>query len=191
MTVVHSSPGVKFWIESPPAVDEVRPSSCPDCGVASRPVGEPIVVVGHGKRERGVAWLKGPDEVVEWVTVFVRRFLCLACKTTITVLPKDLSPWRRYSLCTITVALALWSMGAQSAQTVRDGLLGDQLSFEAGWPVLRSWARAVEFSHLAVGDGPPKRRAAWITQRIAGRAPPEKRRLSIVDQAFFGAAYVM
>lgn len=191
MTVVHSSLDVKFWIEDLPGVDEVRPSKCPDCGAASRPVGKAIAVVGHGKRERGVAWLKGPDEEVEWATFFVRRFLCLACKTTITVLPKDLSPRRRYALCIIVVALALWSMDGQSAQAIRKKLLPDQLSFEAGWPVLRRWARAAEFSPLAVDDGPPKKRAAWITQRIAGRAPPKKHYPSIIDQAFFGAAYMM
>jgi hypothetical protein len=70
-------------------------------------------------------------------------------------------------------------------------LFSDQLSFEADWPVLRKWTQAAEFSTLAVDDGPPKKRAAWITQRIAGRAPPENRNLSIVDQAFFGAVYVM
>ena len=128
MSVVHSSLGVKFWIGSPPSVDEVRPATCPDCGEASRPVGEAIVVVGHGIRERCIAYLGKPDEGAEWVTLFTRRFLCLACKTTITVLPKDLVSRRRYSLCVIAVALALWSMEALSAQAVRKKLFSDQLS---------------------------------------------------------------
>jgi len=91
----------------------------------------------------------------------------------------------------IAVALALWSTGEKSAQAVRDELLSGQVSFESGWAVLRRWTQASEFSALVVGDGPPKKRAAWITQRIAGRAPPQRRHLPIVDQAFFGAAYVM
>lgn len=191
MTVVHSSPDVKFWIENLPTVDEVRPARCPDCGAASRPVGEAIVVVGHGKRERCVAHIRRPNAEITSVTFFVRRFLCRACKATITVLPRALASRRRYSLCAIAVALALWSTNDQSAEAVRDQLLADQVSFEPGWPVLRRWARAVEFSTLGIRDGSPKRRAAWITQRIAGRAPPANRHLPIVDQVFFGAAHVM
>ena len=46
----------------PPSVEEVRPARCPDCGVASKPVGGGVVVQGHGLRTRQLRGPQAPRE---------------------------------------------------------------------------------------------------------------------------------
>jgi hypothetical protein len=106
------------------------------------------------------------------------------------VLPRDLPRHRRHALGLICLALALWSDGELSAEKVRERL-GLHKSFEAGWPQLRRWARGAEFIALGLIAELPHERAHQITQRVCGRAPPDKRHLSIAQMTFFGAAYVM
>jgi hypothetical protein len=105
------------------------------------------------------------------------------------VLPGDLPRHRRYAIGLICVALALWSDGL-SAEKVRQKL-GFRQSFEPGWPQLRRWARAGEFAALGLCDDVPHRLARQISQRVMGRAPPDKTHLSTAEMSFFGAAYVM
>jgi hypothetical protein len=141
-------------------------------------------------RDRSVIWLERPDSSPRQVIVKLRRYRCTACGCIITVLPRDLPKHRRHALGLICLALALWSEGQMSAEKVRDAL-GLHQSFEAGWPQLRRWARGTEFGVLGLTDDVPHELASQITQRVCGRAPPEKRALPIADMTFFGAAYVM
>jgi hypothetical protein len=108
----------------------------------------------------------------------------------VTVLPRDLPRHRRHTLGLICLALALWSDGDLSAEMVRSRL-GLHASFEPGWPQLRRWARGAEFVALGLTADLPHQLARQISQRIAGRAPPDKMHLSIAEMTFFGAAYVM
>jgi hypothetical protein len=50
--VVHSDLDVKCCVAALPSVDRVRPAQCPCCAAASRPVGHPLGLLGHGSRER-------------------------------------------------------------------------------------------------------------------------------------------
>lgn len=190
MTVSYCEWDVKSLLQESPAVDEVRPSHCPCCQVASRPVGHKVVLWGHGLRSRSVILLDTPAASPRLVVLMVRRYLCTACKCVITVLPCDLPARRRHALGLICVALALWSQGGLSAEKVREKL-GFHQSFEAGWPQLRRWARAAEFVALGLTAHMPHQLAYQITQRVSGRAPPEKCTLPIADMTFFGAVYVM
>ena len=62
--IVYSAVEVKKWVERVPGVEQVRPARCSRCGAASRPLGAPLVVVGHGLRDRQV---RGPAEVTREV----------------------------------------------------------------------------------------------------------------------------
>jgi hypothetical protein len=137
-----------------------------------------------------VIWLDRPDGLPRQAILKLRRYRCTLCGCVVTVLPRDLSRHRRHALGLICLALALWSEGGLSAEQVREKL-GFHSSFEAGWPQLRRWARAAEFVALGLTADTPHQLAAQITQRVCGRAPPEKRALPIADMTFFGAAYVM
>ena len=96
--VVHSDLDVKFWMEGPPPTARVRPATCPGCGVAARPLGARLHVVGHGVRERqvrGPLHAGGPPGLV---VVRVRRFRCRVCGAVITVLPRGVAPRRHFGL---------------------------------------------------------------------------------------------
>ena len=190
MTVFYCALSVKSFLQETPVVDELRPAHCPCCGVASRPVGGPLRLHGHGLRARQVIWLQGPDAAPRRVVIWLRRFRCTACGAVITVLPRDLVRYRRFCLQAICLALALWSHGGLSAEMVRDKL-GFHETFEAGWPQLRRWATAAEFAALGLVDGPPRKLASQIATRVAGRAPPSKIHLPIAEMTLFGAAYLM
>lgn len=137
-----------------------------------------------------VVWLDRPAGSPRQAVLKLRRYRCTRCGGVVTVLPRDLPKHRRHALGLICVALALWSQGGLSAEQVREKLAFHQ-SFEAGWPQLRRWTRGAELVALGLTSDTPHQRAYQITQRVSGRAPPEKRGLPIADMTFFGAAYVM
>ncbi len=52
--LVHRAIDVNSWLRATPGVDEARPSKCPRCGAAGRPIGGPISLIGHGMRSRQI-----------------------------------------------------------------------------------------------------------------------------------------
>jgi len=176
-------------LHKPPSVGELRPGFCPRCGVAARPMGGAIRLHGHGLRDRLVIWIDGTDAKPRRDRIRLQRYRCTECTSVITVLPRDLQKGRRFSLPLICVALALWSKGPMSAEKVREKL-GHYVGFEPGWPQLRRWSRAGEFEVLGLSAQAPRARAGQITERLSGRAPPDKRHLPIVETAYHGAAYM-
>lgn len=58
------------------------------------------------------------------------------------VVPRDLSPRRRYSLATIALAFAGFGAGGASGRL--RALLSPLSTFDEGWPALRRWLRAVD-----------------------------------------------
>lgn len=76
-----------------PSVDAQRPAFCASCGNPAHPPGGCLGIVGHGTYQRQVRGF-APGE---WILVHIRRFLCVACKRTTSVLPDSLLPWRWYS----------------------------------------------------------------------------------------------
>ena len=193
--VVVSTVGVKEWIDEVPSVDRLRPDRCPHCQKASRPVGEPLKIWGHGLRDRQFLGLFQWGADPSSVTIRVRRFLCRHpdCGRTITVLPREASPRRRYLLGTIVFALALWVVGTgESTTSIRRRLSADRLADHhtawRGWPQLLGWAEQldpIDSGHLPVK--PRKKRAERIVQHFASRAPPSTRGLGLVRRAFIGA----
>ncbi len=105
-----------------PSCDAARPSHCPCCHAASRPVGRPIVVVGHGLRARQQTGpeVSGGGSVDDEVPV--RRYRCRECGAVIVVLPRGLLPRFRFRPVAIVLALAAWGLDGVASGTVRQAL---------------------------------------------------------------------
>jgi hypothetical protein len=84
-----------------PTVDELRPVSCPGCGRAAHASGPRLGIVGHGTYQRQVLGLVPGRAIV----IRIRRYLCQACRKTISVLPDVLLPWRWYTAGAILAVL--------------------------------------------------------------------------------------
>ena len=181
--------GVKDSLDGPPDIDAVRPAQCPGCAAASRPVGESIVIIGHGVRRRGLVWKSGVGNVIHELELSVRRFLCRACGVTITVLPCVVMGGIRYALDAIAFCLGTWFAGDATAAELRE-LFCDEPHID--WPQLRRWAMRIRLPEgRRPGRGPPKRHAGRVAQIYAGCAPPQSREgLTLAQRAFLGAAYV-
>ena len=138
---------VKDWVAHLPSVEEARPTHCPWCHAASRPVGGRRVLHGHGTRARQVRGPREPggEPVVEELQV--RRYQCQACGATCTVAPLELVTRRLYSLGAIVWALALWGLMGLSSARVR-ALVNPFKHAGAGsaptWYTLVRWVQAVQ-----------------------------------------------
>ena len=69
-----------------PDVRATCPSSCPCCGNPTYPPGGTLGVIGHGTYRRQVIGVGLGRSLL----IFVRRYLCKACRRTFAVLPDDL-----------------------------------------------------------------------------------------------------
>lgn len=80
------------------------------------------------------------------------------------VVPRDLGPWRRYTLATIALAIAGVAEGIASGRL--RARLAPSTTFEEGWPSLRRWLRAIAAGRLF----------RWIrgVSELAGRALAER-----------------
>jgi hypothetical protein len=163
-----------------PDLDLVRPSRCPKCHAASKPIGQPLKVVGHGTRlRRFVVMTHG-----EPVEIQVRRFRCRSCGVTITVLPSDGLPRRRYTRPVIAFAIAL--LASMTATEVRHQVAVVS-SDDSSWPQLRVWAKADWLEIGPLPRGPPKSRVQAITQAFEGLAMPGLKPIDTVEAAVEGA----
>ena len=167
-------------------MDEVRPSRCACCLRAARAVGEPLSVVGHGKRERTYYEVVGL--LVTVFVVFVRRFLCLRCGRTFTVAPAAALPRRRYTVRAIVLAIVLRGWEGFTTREVRDRVAFAE-SDEGSWPQLRRWVCADWQQIDGLPRGPPLERAREIAQYFVGLAPSSSG-LGIIQSAVEGAGYL-
>jgi len=113
--------------------DEIRPATCLCCGTAAGIPGA-LNLIGHGTYRRQVLGASGPAHSV---LIHVRRYLCLACRRTTSVLPDELHPRRWYGAVAIVTALALSLFDGMSANDIR-GQLGGQ-SETRRWRTLERW----------------------------------------------------
>lgn len=148
----------------PPTTSEVRPAHCLSCGAAGRPVGAPLVIQGHGGRDRWLLGVIADGGRPESVVVSGRRFRCLACGCVMLVVPCEVAPWRRYTLVTIALALAGFGLG-EAAGALRRRLAPGG-TFDEGWPALGRWLRAIISGKLL----------RWIrgVSELSGRALAER-----------------
>jgi hypothetical protein len=179
-----------------PSVEKVRPARCPCCGSASRPTGGRLRLHGHGRRGRQMLGPLEPLGEPTMLGVSCRRYLCVACKAVVLVVPSGMLQGRRYSGPAIAQALALFGLEGASPAKVRcrtspDKILGAAAS--AGWVSLGRWCDAVRNGGLfpEVRACPASFTRRQVAERaastIGGRAPPPVSS-SLVVRAFVGAA---
>ena len=184
--VVHAPLNVKSWIAEPPSVTSIRPSCCPACGAASRPVGSALMLWGHGTRERTLWGLMTWDGAPTQITIRVQRYLCRACDVTCTVVPRGVAARYRYASTAITLAFWLWGVLDFSQSKVRAAISPWDIvgaSQEGLWRSLRRWTRDVFLGRLFSGvaldasyaAGPARAIATRVAQIAAGRGPPDDR----------------
>jgi hypothetical protein len=187
-TVVVSSVSVKNWIARLPSTDAVRPKVCPWCDAPSRPVGESLVLVGHGTRSRqclGPLELTGPAEMH---ILRIRRFLCRACERTCTVVPREVCPGRLYLVTTIAWALAWWALADEPApaahirQRLSPWKQPPHRAARRGWPQLARWAQLSGAADLA-----PHAAAGRIASLLVGHSPSSSRGDPPTRRAYLGA----
>lgn len=169
------------WNRSVPKPHAVRPAQCPACGLASRPVGCLLNLVGHGLRDLlllGVVEV-GAEPVL--ISIRARRYRCRACRSVCMVVPAGVAPRRRYTWPTIALALALFSLKRQSPAAIRRLLSRFPITGAAvvGWASLRRWARA-----YGVGEGTLRDRAARTCQQLLATSPLSAQRHAMMPRIF-------
>ncbi|MBZ0116491.1 MAG: hypothetical protein K8H88_05845 [Sandaracinaceae bacterium] len=155
-------------------------------------MGQPLVVVGHGLRERTLEGPLAPGGAPTLTGIFTRRYVCRACGAILVVVPRDVARAHRYSLSAIAAALALWAYERVSAASVRSRTSSAKTIGAASatrWASLPRWTRCA----LALfGFEPPtlgtmRERAARIASFVASHAPIATG--SVPADAFYGAAF--
>jgi hypothetical protein len=93
MQILHPFAGsIKEYVEEISDADRYRPDHCPQCG-SKQPL------IGHGFYCRTLV-----DTAFDGV-IRVRRYLCRACKRTVSLLPEFALPWLRFSIALIALFL--------------------------------------------------------------------------------------
>jgi hypothetical protein len=139
---MRAAVGIKAWLAKTPHVDEVRPAQCAGCGAASRPVGDRLVVHGHGLLERQVRGVLALGERPGVFVIAVRRYACQLCRAVMTVVPSGMLARRQYSGPSIALALHLWLVAGLCDRAVRAQVCAWQLRGRSprGWAQLYRWA---------------------------------------------------
>jgi hypothetical protein len=117
--IVQADVDIKRWMTAVPAVHYLRPARCPCCDAAGRPVDGPLVMRGHGLRERQVCGPLQAGGAPQLVTVQARRYRCSACRAIVVVVPRGLLPRRRYTASAIGWVLARVGLDGATTPTVR------------------------------------------------------------------------
>jgi hypothetical protein len=139
---MRAAVGIKAWLAKTPCVDEVRPAQCVGCGAASRPVGDGLVIHGHGLLARQVRGVLAVGDRPGVFAISVRRYACQLCRAVMTVVPAGMQARRQYSGPSIALALHLWLVAGLSDRTVRAQVCAWQVRGRSarGWAQLYRWA---------------------------------------------------
>jgi hypothetical protein len=118
-----------------PSKEDLRPSHCTTCGQAVRNAEGKLQIVGHGMYSRQVCGLIETG----WILIWIRRFLCLACGRTMSVLPDWLHPWRWYAGTVIIEALYRHCVLMESTASIGARFGRPEEAME--WKSLRCWRK--------------------------------------------------
>ncbi len=153
-----------------PSADELRPAQCPSCGEAAGPPGA-LRLVGHGLYQRQ---LLGLPDALEGRVIHVRRFLCLACRRTASILPDEIHPRRWYAGAAILVALVEYLIKGVSAARIRAKL--GAIPGSRGWRSLQRWRaqfldslwfwKAAELGHASAPGGLDRAASTRFLRRL-------------------------
>lgn len=116
-----------------PSPDELRPRFCPTCQNLSCSPGQALGMVGHGTYSRRVLGLEDDPDVRIWV----RRYLCVNCGQTTSVLPEVVYPTRQYAGVSILISLVMAILHGVRSAEVRSRLTGVEAS--GSWRTLARW----------------------------------------------------
>lgn len=164
--------------------------------MAGRPVGQRLVLHGHGIRERQLRGPLGLGEAPCTAIVLVRRYRCQACGAVSTVAPRSMVRGRLFSVSAIGLALALWALSRLPLASVRRLISPWRVvGSTAGdtWVTVRRWAGAVRRGALfpCVRAVPPD----WSLRQVAERAATTLAAMAVAPrdgpleaQVFLGAA---
>jgi hypothetical protein len=139
--------------------------------------------------------LEGGDLEVVDTRIAVRRYLCIECKTTCTVLPAEARIHADVLRPTVALALAIWVLhpGRPSSETIRHGLFPERRSHVGGWPQLGRWAHStaelVGPDEILTAGTPPRTRAAELIQICRTRGPPGLRDGTPWRRIYLGAIH--
>jgi|GEM_PF-2072262 len=142
------------------SIDFLRPTFCVCCGQAARNAAGTLQLVAHGCYARQV---RGLSETT-WIVIRVRRFLCLVCGHTMSLLPDWLHPFRWYAATAIIEALCRHAIGGESSAAIgeRFGRRRDA----ASWRSLFRWRKQLLVSSSLWG---------WLGPRLGVREPARGR----------------
>lgn len=138
MGIVHCSFTVDDFVDGRPLppVEQLRPVSCPSCGQVGHALGQSPNLIGHGSYARHV---RGATDKRDVVKIRVRRFLCLHCRATTTVLPSEVYPRRHYTAPAILASLVRVLLKGQSTNSARQQLVDTEA--EGPWRSPLRWKR--------------------------------------------------
>ena len=136
MSIVHCAFTVDDFIDGRPLppVDLVRPPACPSCEAPSRRPGKSPTLIGHGSYPRRV---RGAADQRDTVRIRVRRFLCIDCGATTTVLPSTVYPRRHYSASAILASLVRVLLEGHSTTAARQQV--SEIETGRPWRSLSRW----------------------------------------------------
>lgn len=198
--VVQSHLDLNRWMADLPAVEDVRPGRCPCCDAPSRPSGEPLVIIGHGLRDRQQRGPLLPDVEPVEITIRIRRYRCKRCEAVIVVVPSGVLYRRLFTVVAIGWALALFALVGLPLAVVRERTSPwSKVGHTAfgRWTQLGRWVRATKEKKLFSQVRPwpeawtPRKSAERIASTIAGYAPPGFKHEAIETQVFWGAMHAM
>ena len=173
----------------------MRPHRCVACGAASRPIGEPLAIIGHGLRARQV---RGPARVgapPKTRTLWVRRYLCLGCAAVLTVVPREVIARKHFAVTAIGLAFAMVGLLGLSQGAAWAAVSGWGVPY-GGWVTLRRWARSVVSQELlrCVRAAPREWSLARVAERVAttliAQRPAGALSGAPLEDVFAGAALV-
>jgi hypothetical protein len=118
-----------------PSIEDLRLSHCALCGQAARNAEGKLQIVGHGMYCRQVCGLFETG----WIVIWIRRFLCLACGHTMSLLPDWLHPWRWYAGTVIIEALYRHCLLMESTTSI--GARFGRPEEATEWKSLRCWRK--------------------------------------------------
>ncbi|MBZ5574709.1 MAG: DUF6431 domain-containing protein [Acidobacteriia bacterium] len=141
-------------------MEDLRPRFCVICGQAAQNADGSLQLVGHGMYSRQVRGLVETG----WIVIWIRRFLCLVCGHTMSLLPDWLHPWRWYAGTVIIEALYRHCILQESA-----GSIGARFGRPKGaveWRSLRRWRKQLLISPTLWG---------WLGPRLGAAKPAADR----------------
>jgi hypothetical protein len=160
-------------------------------------MGEPVVLHGHGLRERQLWGPARPHGKPEAIVIQTRRYACQRCGAVTTVAPAETLTKRLYSAAAIVWGLALFGLSLLSPVAVREAVSPWPVvghTSAARWMTLRRWCRAAAEGRLfhsirqLAPSGTSRQMAEVVAVAISAYAIPSPSPPSLDVLAFQGAA---